>query len=164
MVVFMRLDENRFLSCARNLPLFHGNSTFKFAEVLVQAAAELFRQLATGYAGGLAHLPPFELRVTGRTTEEFLASLRDNAPMVHQENRPAIERILACCDCAKYAGYELSQKELEETHESAVQIVEATRDAPKDAPGPIDVSRPPSAFRHAVRAPLLETGASHKGV
>jgi hypothetical protein len=84
----------------------------------------------------------FHLRAREMTTAEFLAGLRDDAPLVLQENRPTLERILACCDIAQTDRYELSEAELKSAHDAARMLIDATRHASDEAPGPIDYARP----------------------
>lgn len=89
----------------------------------------------------------FDMAARELTTAEFLASLRDKAPRALQENRPALERVLACCDIAQTDRYELSERELESAHDAAVRIIEVTRGRSTRPPGPIDYANPPGMGR-----------------
>ena len=84
------------------------------------------------------HMPAREM-----TTAEFLAELRDDAPLVLQENRPTLERILACCDIAQTDRYQLSEAELASAHDAAIALILATRHGSDAAPEPIDYANPP---------------------
>ena len=86
------------------------------------------------------HMPAREM-----TTAEFLAGLRDNAPMILQENRPTLERILACCDIAQTDRYELSDAELCSARDAAVHLIEATRAGSTAPPCAVDYARPRAA-------------------
>lgn len=92
----------------------------------------------------------FQLDVTGRTTEEFLASLPDEAPPALYECCDLLAEFLACCDFAKYAGYELVVREMEDTLQSALEIVEATSaehaQGASDSAGAIVRSQLPASF------------------
>ena len=98
----------------------------------------------------------FDMAARDLTTAEFLAGLRDRAPRVLQENRPALERVLACCDIAQTDRYELSERELESAHDAAVRIIEVTRDGSAEPPGPVDYARPPGSGRACRPAPRRE--------
>ena len=86
------------------------------------------------------HMPAREM-----TTAEFLAGLRDNAPMILQENRPMLERVLACCDIAQTDRYELSNRELRSARDAARGLIERTRGGSTRPPGVVDYARPRAA-------------------
>lgn len=76
----------------------------------------------------------FAVPTTTRTTEEFLANLREEAPPDLAPYRDALERFMMACDLAKYGGFQLSQDTLEHVRESALALVDATCAQPVRAP------------------------------
>jgi hypothetical protein len=86
------------------------------------------------------HMPACEM-----TTAEFLAGLRDNAPLILQENRPTLERVLACCDIAQTDRYELSDVELCSARDAATRLIDVTRGESCEPPGAVDYAHPRAA-------------------
>ena len=108
----------------------------------------------------------FHMQACEKTTAEFLAGLRDDAPLILQEHRPILERVLACCDIAQSDRYELSQRELESAHTAAVDLIEFTRHGSCAPPGAIDYANPPGLVRERRRArgaPRQSRPASQSG-
>jgi len=102
----------------------------------------------------------FHIRSSEKTTAEFLAGLRDDAPLILQEHRPILERVLACCDIAQTDRYELSDRELASAHTAAVDLVEFTRHGSCAPPGAVDYANPPGLARERKRA----RGAPRRGI
>src|SRR5580698_2811448 len=67
----------------------------------------------------------FNFHAPERTTEEFLRELQ-STELLAGEQKESLGRFLESCDLVKFAKYEPGEKELQELHHSAVQLVEET--------------------------------------
>jgi hypothetical protein len=76
----------------------------------------------------------FNLHAPDRTTEEFLAELREGTQL-NEDNKAVLENFLIKCDLVKFARVEPSEPELRDLLESAERLVDETREAA--APPPI---------------------------
>ncbi len=76
----------------------------------------------------------FGLHAPERTTEEFLHDLRrDNT--LGDSHKPLLERFLVHCDMVKFAEYEPSREEIENTINTCAQFIAETK--PSDQPVPV---------------------------
>ena len=67
----------------------------------------------------------FNFHAPERTTEEFLRELQ-STNLLAGEQKDSLGRFLESCDLVKFAKYEPGERELQELHHSAVQLVEET--------------------------------------
>ncbi|SRR4051812_6354794 len=73
----------------------------------------------------------FDLHAPERTTEEFLAEMR-NSTVLHPNHKALLEDFLTQCDLVKFARHEPSQNELKALLDSALRLIDET--APIAAP------------------------------
>lgn len=77
----------------------------------------------------------FGLRAPEQTTEEFLATLRQDASgLFSEQQRSLLEQFLRHCDMVKFAKHRPTAKELQSSFEVCKQIVVETMPAALDAP------------------------------
>jgi hypothetical protein len=69
----------------------------------------------------------FNLHAPDRTTEEFLAELRDGSQL-NEDHKAVLENFLIKCDLVKFARVEPSEPELRDLLESAERLVDETRE------------------------------------
>ena len=77
----------------------------------------------------------FTLNATDLTTEEIVGAL-DELRGLAGDDGERLRRFLAATDRVKFAAYEPSETEIEETYEGALSFVEATREQPEAAKSP----------------------------
>jgi hypothetical protein len=70
----------------------------------------------------------FNLHAPDRTTEEFLAELREGSQL-NEDHKAVLENFLIKCDLVKFARVEPSEPELRDLLESAERLVDETREA-----------------------------------
>lgn len=69
----------------------------------------------------------FNLHAPDRTTEEFLAELREGSQL-NEDHKAVLENFLIKCDLVKFARVEPSEPELRDLLESAERLVDETRE------------------------------------
>jgi hypothetical protein len=69
----------------------------------------------------------FNLHAPDRTTEEFLAELREGSQL-NEHQKAVLENFLIKCDLVKFARVEPSEPELRDLLESAERLVDETRE------------------------------------
>jgi hypothetical protein len=69
----------------------------------------------------------FNLHAPDRTTEEFLAELREGSQL-SEDHKAVLENFLIKCDLVKFARVEPSEPELRDLLESAERLVDETRE------------------------------------
>jgi hypothetical protein len=67
----------------------------------------------------------FDLRAPERTTEEFLAELKQSA-LLEAHQKESLAEFLARCDLVKFARYEPEHYELQKLHDTALRLVNQT--------------------------------------
>lgn len=80
----------------------------------------------------------FQLHAPERTTEEFLFEVR-NSPELTDIQKNSLADFLSRCDMVKFAKYEPPEAELRDIYQSAVRLVDETKDTPP-TPGDHDGS------------------------
>lgn len=68
----------------------------------------------------------FSIRAPEMTTEEFLFSLRDSSTLSAAQKN-LLKEFLSLCDIVKFAKYGPSQKEIDESFNAAVKLVDETK-------------------------------------
>ena|SRR5688572_24832754 len=74
----------------------------------------------------------FNLQAPDRTTEEFLAELREGTQL-NEDHKALLENFLTKCDLVKFARVEPSEPELRELLEAALRLIDETYE-PTSAP------------------------------
>ena len=69
----------------------------------------------------------FNLHAPDRTTEEFLAELREGSQL-NEDHKAVLENFLIKCDLVKFARVEPTEPELRDLLESAERLVDETRE------------------------------------
>lgn len=94
-------------------PLMHPDQAREFSF----AASEIIREYIEAQFGVLA---------ARRTTEEFLRQFLDGADSVLAKHRPQLEEFLKYCDLAKFARWQLSERDMDSMYDSARDFILAT--------------------------------------
>jgi hypothetical protein len=75
----------------------------------------------------------FNLRAPDRTTEEFLAELREGSQL-KEEHKALLENFLTKCDLVKFARDEPTEPELRGLLDAALRLIDETREVAQIAP------------------------------
>lgn len=81
----------------------------------------------------------FNLHAPDRTTDEFLAELRDRS-MLNEEHKALLEDFLTRCDLVKFAKHEPTEPELRALLDAALRLIDETHEV--EAPPPIPTPTP----------------------
>jgi len=84
----------------------------------------------------------FNLHAPDRTTDEFLAELRDRS-MLKEEHKLLLEDFLTRCDLVKFARHEPTEPELRALLDAALRLIDETQEveAPPALPQPAEAAK-----------------------
>ena len=85
----------------------------------------------------------FNLHAPDRTTDEFLAELRDRSTL-KEDHKLLLEDFLTCCDLVKFARHEPTEPELRGLFDAALRLIDETQEvqAPPTLPQPAEAATP----------------------